>query len=113
MLLILVLHGLLWVAVNLLQILGQAGCRGGDWTWWQQVPLLQQVDHSQGLWGVGLEAHGRQGRAQLGWPWTTRWLRKGKNNKHLIKPVTAKLFSVKGNPCFDLQMNDCLINITF
>lgn len=81
MLSIVVHHGLLWVAVDLLQVLWEAGCWGGDGAWWQQVPLLQQVHHSQGLWGAGLEAHGCQGRAQLGWPWATKWLREGKDNK--------------------------------
>lgn len=71
------LYGLLWVAVDLLQVLREAGCRGRDRAWWQQVPLLQQVDHSQGFWGAGLEAHGRKGRTELGRPWATGWLSKG------------------------------------
>lgn len=48
----------LWAAVEFLQVLGEAGSRGRDWSRWQQVPLLQEVDHSQGLWSAGLEAHG-------------------------------------------------------
>lgn len=50
-------HSLLWVAVDLLQVLRETRCWGRDSAWWQQIPLLQQVYHSQGLWGAGLEAH--------------------------------------------------------
>lgn len=95
MLLVLVHHGLLWVAVQLLQVLGQAGCWCRDRGWWQQVPLLQQVDHSQGLWGAGLEAHGRQGWAQLSRPWATMWLKGGKTISY-SDDLFAKLFS---HPC--------------
>lgn len=69
-----VYYGLLWVAVDLLQVLWETWRRGRDGGRWQQVPLLQQVDHSQGLRGAGLEAHGSQGRAQLGRTRTNRWL---------------------------------------
>lgn len=85
---------LLWVTVHLLQVLGQAGCRGRDLACWQQVSLLQQVDHSQGLWGAGLEAHGRQWWAQLGWPWTTRWLRRRKKEQ-ANQPIYQKLITTK------------------
>ena len=57
----------LWVAVDFLQVLGQAGRRRGDWAQREQVPLLQQVDHPQGLWGLRLQTQTRQGGAQLGW----------------------------------------------
>lgn len=67
-------YGLLWVAVDLLQVLWETWRGGRDGGRWQQVPLLQQVDHSQGLRGAGLEAHGSQGRAQLGRTRTNRWL---------------------------------------
>lgn len=69
-----VYYSLLWVAVDLLQVLWETWRRGRDGGRWQQVPLLQQVDHSQGLRGAGLEAHGSQGRAQLGRTRTNRWL---------------------------------------
>lgn len=65
---------LLWVAVDLLEVLWETWRRGRDGGRWQQVPLLQQVDHSQGLRCAGLEAHGSQGRAQLGRTRTSRWL---------------------------------------
>lgn len=57
----------LWVTVDFLQVLGQAGRRRGDGARGEQVPLLQQVDHPQGLWGLGLQTQTRQGGAQLGW----------------------------------------------
>lgn len=53
------------MAVDFLQVLREAGRGGRDRGWWQQVPFLQQVDHSQGFWGAGLETHGSQGRAEL------------------------------------------------
>lgn len=91
MLSIVVCHGLLWVAVDLLQVLWETGCWGGHRVWWQQIPLLQQVDHSQGLWGAGLEAQGCQGLAQLGWSWATRWLREGKPTSSLVDLFTKNL----------------------
>jgi len=67
-------RGLLRVAVDLLQVLLEAGRGGRDGGRGQQVPLLQQVHHPQGLRGAGLEAQGRQGRAQ---PRAAVWLRDG------------------------------------
>ena len=81
---------LLWVAVDLLQVMWQAGCWGRDQTGWQQVSLLQQVHHSQGLWGAGLEAHGCQRRAQLGRPWAARWLREGETTSCSADRFTKK-----------------------
>lgn len=98
--------GLLWIAVDLLQVLRETGCWSRDGGRWQQVPLLQQVDHSQGLWGAGLEAHGSQGRAQLGWPRTNRWLAEGKtssfNNSYQML-ILAKSFGPNGHQVKNLR----------
>lgn len=65
---------LLWAAVDLLQVLGQGGCGRDNWSNREQAPLLQQVDHPQGLGGVALEAQRAQGGAHLGHAQPTRWL---------------------------------------
>ena len=65
----------LWVAVDLLQVLGQAGCRGHQGPWGQQVPLLQQVHHPESLGGLALQAQPSQGGAQLGSTGAGTWAR--------------------------------------
>lgn len=67
----------LWVTVDLLQVLGQAGGRSRDGGRWQKVPFLQKVDHSQGFRDAGLETHGRQRGAELGGAWTRRLRHRG------------------------------------
>lgn len=80
-------YALLWAAVDLLKVLWETWCWGRDGGRWQQVPVLQQVDHSQGLRGAGLKAHGSQGRAQLGRTRTNRWLMwKGVGELHKRQP---------------------------